>query len=294
MNNTNNNNSNAQNLASVSLNAIQHTFNEAECKLIKKRKDCVVYETLNHVYKVRAFSKTDYKYDFFEIVQRAFVKEYVALGLDWSVNVTQTSTIIYNIEKRQKLKLASEAGLTPSEALAESVKIKNKVERQLEFPNIMYELRQYDTFAPVDKVTLARDCDINLSDYAVFDNTVIALGNSNLFLALANPKDDWITRLHIKVVPISFSFGSFFFTEYKTFDRGFTIASNTFAGANKWWLFNQNKIDLKNLEDYYNNEMSEAHQTNVHILASKQATPVKAGRDFYTFQKLAELKKLEN
>ncbi len=255
-----------------------------KCSVVKNDNVCMVIHAQNCFYKVRKQNTEDAKSFFEQVVLNAFVSEYKQLGLEWDMFNVRDGEDVYTVEKRPILEV-----LTPStfssfdDVLAKTSDIYRRVENRLEFPVLTAQISQEEQFRSVEKVSLARNCKNDFADYALWQNHVIPLGNSNFFLALLNHNNMYDCCHKSFSSPISLTYGDFYFDNYYFFKNSKTMGRalrKRLSSVIKWWLFPSDVADLNEVNNYLDNELKDMYTTNLEILTSKQLHTVKTVDDF--------------
>ena len=248
-------------------------------RVVKRSDNCLVVEDSSYFYKIRPRGE-DAKRCFEEIVLRAFVQVYQEFGLDWEVSAVSDGSQDFLVERRQKLEVASANNLTFEEVLANGAEIKRKVENRLEFPRLLAQLRLSGNFEHIKKITLARDCEDDFSDYAVYKGQTIFLGTSSWFLALLNEKGSWDSNCNAAAIPVSLSYGDFFFADQRVFDPDEKAVVRLFEVVPTWWLFSAQAVNIVEARAHVAGDLEQMFSSNVELLFTKKAQKLRVDRDF--------------
>lgn len=248
--------------------------------------DCsAVLEANDHFYKFHRIDVEDPANVFRLIVWNAFATEYQAMGLCWDFYTVVEGDNLYAVEKREKLEVMQEGQLSRKNVLAKAAKVKDRVQKKLEFPRLSFQIRSEGGFTDtVDKVVLMRDCEFCFSDYAFHNGHVVNLGNSNWKLVLLR-NGEWVTNLQAQTIPVRLSFGSFYFTFARIYGTNRPI-QKVFNVTAKWWLYSQASGNLLEQEDFFKTELKKMFDTNAKILTTKTDIDVATGSDYKLFDNL--------
>ena len=247
---------------------------------VKESENTVVAKAADCFYKVRKLEKGNPATDFEIAVAQAFADEYAAMGLIWELTIANDSESVYLIEKRQKLEVCNSEEYSYDDLLRRSYSVQRMVENKLEFPSLLAQIKATGKFNNVDKIVLARKCENDFADYALWKNSIVSLGESGRFLAL---RDDcggkWIQDRPTDAVRVELSYGTFLFSSCN-----FT-STNRLIGAlasetDAWWLFSNISINLPAVSDRLEKEAEDMLKQNLQIRLTGTSAPVKTADDF--------------
>ena len=230
---------------------------------------------------VSTHAKDDKLFKFNNILRQAFVQEYRHMGLEWELVCATHGTEIVSIEKRQKLTTFND-DVAPDEILKKTAMVNWRVEKRLEFSHLMAQLFNKGNFEHIKKVGIARDCPFSNKHYSPVKSEAVCLSDSAWFLALVDHKNRWNATVKTQTVPVSLSYGNFFFTDMFVFDE---IPINSVAGlfkpSAKWWLFDQADVDIKKTRERLTEELACMMKRNLEIAVKKVPVDVKTDDDFF-------------
>ena len=222
------------------------------------------------------------------IVQRAFVAEYRAMGIDWSISTMCDGAEEFVVEKRQELNAVNNCDA--KDVLQRSAAIKNRVEKRLEFPSINALINRECFRGEVGKIVLARDARFSPADYAIWNNCVVTLATRGWFIALAMPTGEWNTTMRSVTLPVRTTYGDFFFTDHDAFAYPQAVGK-MFDNVAKWWLFPARVGNMCGVKENLKSKMSNMLQENLHILCRNDASNAVGDSFFGTMEEeLAQLR----
>ena len=252
---------------------------EDDFNVIKKTEDCVVVDCGNFVYKIKEMDFDDPLIIFETVVVQAFGAEYKQMGIDWELSNVTIGGNSFRVEKRQKLKVLDSSEMGFEEAVQKSSNLRRRVEKQLEFPRLFAQIHSVKGFEDFTKLILAREHATDLSDFAIFEDQVVIIGESNWFLGLLNRDSKWSTAETQRVVPVELKYGDFYFAAQRLFKRTSAIGS-ALQSSLKWWLFSREVGDLDVFRKHMFNELEAMATNNLKVLATKNPKVLKSKKDF--------------
>ena len=250
-----------------------------EASVIKRTDNCAVFDGGGCVYKVKQVEIDDPLTCFENIIAQTFATEYNQMGIDWELSYATIGSKVYRVEKRQKLEVLDSNKMSFEEAVIKSSKLRRRVEKQLEIPRLFAQIHSEKGFEKFKKLILAREHNTDLSDFAIFDDQVVILGESNWFLGLLNCESKLDTTDTQRVVPVKTKYGEFFFAAQPLFKKKSAIGSALECSL-KWWLFSKEVGDLEAFRRHMFDELESMATDNLRVLATKKHHVLKSKRDF--------------
>lgn len=138
----------------------------------------------------------DLSNDFYPRIREAIAKVYRRdFGLDWDILTIKTQSSIFQIQKREPLRVM-ELGQMPFQDLlirwGQALKL---VQEELGLGLIAKQLKLIDGYQDVQSIKLVRDCMNKFQDYALTkDGSVILLDDADWFLAMVDDKQRWLQK----------------------------------------------------------------------------------------------------
>lgn len=203
---------------------------------------------------------------FDELVRCAFVAEFKAMGIEWNTPAVLTS--------------AKDAGLCAQDALRRSLKIVRRVQKRLEFPRLFAQIKQQGNFDGICKMVLANASSMSIENYAVCKGEVLPLMGENWFIALLNSEGVWEPNVLTQAVPVTLSYGNFYFTERKLILTRECAIEKIFENCSKWWMFPEGVGPVKAYREHLMKEMNVMMKNDIKILYSKKLHEVKTIDNF--------------
>lgn len=271
-----------------------NSFIEKKSRVVKESDCSLVAETSDWIYKYKEIDVHNPRTFFKVIVARGFAKEYQDLGIDWDISFVENNGRKFQVERRQKLEVLNPEDISIEEAFKASSVVRKKVEKRLEFPRLFAQIHSSEGFKSFSKLVLGLSHRNEISDFAVFGNQVIVLGESSMFLALLDEDGEWQTTPSQRVVPVSLKSGEFWFADYNLFARKNALGS-CLTDCLKWWLFPKNVGDIGQLRDQLYKELENMFTSNLKVLTTKEPRESKTRSDFgNVFEEMKKLGLLED
>ena len=248
---------------------------------IKQTQDCVVLDSGECIIKIREIDNSDPQLVFEDIILHAFAQEYKKMGISWDISCVNHEGRTYRIEKREKLHVLQESELSFEEILEKSYSLKLRVEKKLGFPRLLSYIRGNENFEHVRKFILMRDAKNDFSDYALYGNEIVFLGESKWFIAPVDYKGEWIDSLNGQIVPVDVGYGKYFFARYNSFkskhSSGETrvATSKAFEISPKWWLYDSVSGDIESAFNGLQDEYESLLSINAKLLTTKVKKDIK-------------------
>lgn len=255
--------------------------------VVKESKTCLVLEDSDFFYKIKPKSVSQ-KSAFEEIVTQAFVQVYQDLGLDWELYTIEDELGNFLVERRQKLEVFKEGDCSFDELISKSSDVKRLVENKLEFPRLMAQLRLAGKFEHIQKLTLIREAEDDFSDFALFGDNVILLGNSNYFIAPIDARGVWDSNCNAFALRVSLSYGDFFFTDAAIFEPKTRAAVQLYEVTPKWWMYTPECGDIVESRKLVAADLSQMLADNLKVVSTKKKQSLKINKNFPPMQEVCD------
>lgn len=255
--------------------------------VVKESKGCLVLEDSDYFYKIKA-KRVSQKSAFEEIVTQAFVQVYQDFGLDWELYTIEDELGNFLVERRQKLEVFKEGDCSFDELISKSSDVKRLVENKLEFPRLMAQLRLAEKFEHIQKLTLIREAEDDYSDFAVYENNVILLGNSNYFIAPIDARGVWDSNCNAFALRVSLSYGDFFFTDAAIFEPRTRAAVQLYEVTPKWWMYPPECGDIVESRKLVTADLSQMLADNLKVVSTKKKQSLKINKNFPPMQEVCD------
>lgn len=211
-----------------------------------------VFQTQNYFYKIY---KNSYMEDFFIYIRQQLGKIYrQKYNIQWQIVLIKTPDSIFQIQKREKLKIASKDIISMQQLIKNWGNILKQLQKRLKLDLICKQLRQYQNFKDISQLLLIRDCANNYNDYAILQNgQIILLDDTSFFIAMINEKGQWLYK-HNQMIQCLTKYGNRVFTMNKYVNDINHDIRHLNDKINKWNLYNF---------DYYNKKINKATLVNM-------------------------------
>lgn len=238
----------------------------------------VVVESDSYFYKIYE-EQTRVVGNFNSILRRELANVYNSRGIDWKIITVENNGQLLDFEQRQKLRVAtSEDG--PFENILISVAdVLEEVEKNLEFDEILKQLRENTAFAEVSRLKLLRFCINKYEDYAIFNNQAILLDDADFYIAAVDGDGNVIDIDEKNETQVNTRYGDFLFTRRS--DVSFeTEEERRFAGVENgitkgWYLMplpvdsGSDCLQVKNKDQSLTMEKDKQVMKNVETASAK-------------------------
>lgn len=248
--------------------------------LVKQEGNCAVFESETSFCKIRRLNDADPIAPLENLIRNAFAQEYRKMGLSWDNYMFANNGSCFNVQVREKLQVVKNSERSFEEVIRESSNVKFRVQKRLEFPVLTQQIYASGVFDELYKLELVRNVKDDFSDYAWFNDEVIFLGDSNWVIVLVGNGGKVIGGQSTQCVPVSLSYGDFYFSSFGAFDDSSTVAEDLFDIANNWWLFSLEEGGMNRAREKALDGMEEMLKTNAKILAKKTAMPTATRASF--------------
>lgn len=272
MNNTTKNTSNADLLSETEIKEVlleTYSFDH-ECEVIKNKDNCCVIKEGDHFYKIRRCDEGDHSNCFNFAIWRAYSDVLREMGIPWDFSLLKREDFIYAIQKREKLVVLSDGPFGADELFQKSSLFRKKLEKKLELPSLMSQLKQHRSFSKAEAIMLASEKPDDCSDYALFGEELVQLRDSGWFLTMLDHDGNLATHILPDVVEVELSYGGFFFGMVEEFVDGIPQLDKVVESSPHWWLFEKNGIDFATAHQEKVGEFIEMIQNNIRFLAGKE------------------------
>ena len=211
----------------------------------KAYKHQVLFEGDDHFYKIYEESATGAG-PFYSLLRKTLADVYSELGIEWNVISFERDGKIYDVEQRQKLKVATTDDGSFSDVFLSFSGILDEVEKRLEFDVILEQLKEKQEFRHLTAIKLLRECVNKFEDYAILEGQAILLDDAEFFIALATDGEEGVSFNKQFATEISVSYGNFLFSN--TMQLGEKISRG-------WHLITQEDARCDNKLAYANNKL---------------------------------------
>lgn len=202
----------------------------------------VVIESDNYFYKVYEEFNNGIG-PFNSLVRRFLAEEYRSLGINWKLITFERDGKIFDFEQREKLHVLKPEEMAFDDVLISFSDILERLEKDLEFPSIIAQLRQEETFSNLEYLKLARFCVNKHLDYGTYDGQVVLLDDADWIICPLDIKGNTILADKNVSLPIVTSYGNFIFTQalYETIIEGKAepVVPDFNECTHGWYLYSQ-------------------------------------------------------
>lgn len=247
------------------------TFDESDSDKWVKWKSpdnqCVI-GTEKYFYKIYVVHKRQL---FESIIREKLAKIYrEEYGLLWDIITVEKDNVLYQIERRQPLRVVQEDEIDKEVLLYNWGIILEKLEKELKFDELLSQLKLRKEFQNVEKLKLVRDNVTSCIDYAIYNDNIILLDDADWFIAMIASNGSWIDQKmafkSVKLFNDTFYFMPLEFLDYINDDIN-DLLKHYGEFYNKWTLCLRMNNDT--LENVNFKQMREDHlKNNIKILLS--------------------------
>lgn len=229
-------------------NASNGLVDQDELHKFKPFNHQLVLETEEIFYKIYERDESELA-RFYSEIRSNLSQLYEELGLEWEVLTVWRDGITTDIEKRQKVKVLSRDSMSFKDALRSFSVILAELENRLEFPDILRQLKRLPEFSNIEKLKLIRLTANKFDDYAVFNDQVVLLDDTDWCIALVNYDGEPANVEHQLTPRVHTGYGDFLFVNHfvnviKDGDLNYYFEECPIAGAGSWW--NLKSVDFDN------------------------------------------------
>lgn len=238
-----------------------------EYEEIKNENNCCVVEGDHYFYKIRKSRKGDCRNKFNFAIWKMSSDILTNMGIEWDFSLSESDEFIYALQRREKLDVPSDGQFEKKDAFLKCSPFRKRLEKKLEFPSLISQLRQFCHFEMVETIILASEKPFDSSDYAHFGGELIQLSDSGWFIAFLDHNGQLMSHVHADVVEIELSYGDFFLGMVEEFDNGMARYDKVIEGSPHWWLYERGSVDYKKIHNDSLEDFVDMMQNNLKFLA---------------------------
>ena len=276
-------NENQRDILNFILQSQNSSSESSNYNLIKNTNGCFVVETDDNFYKIRKMIKNNPNNFFYDTLCKAFAEQYNKIGIEWDYFPIIFDEGEYRVQKREKLKTIEEGEITLDEVLLKYSDTKREVELELDFPYITSIVKGNTYFDETVKMTLARDTEDDLSNYAYAKDSIISLGDSDYFIAFIGENGTWTTHIPWTSVNLRLNHQSFILAPTLNLTVNERPLSYFYDCHSKWWLYSPLEVDFTDKLNYIKKECRSMYAKNLTIASTKTSHEVKTAADIEPF-----------
>lgn len=225
----------------------QNLVNKEALVKWKSYSNQIVVESDNYFYKVYEEGSSGIG-PFFSEIRKCLTQAYSEIGMKWDLVTFERSGRIYDIEQRQKLRVASADEDGPFENVYLSAsQFLDRAEVLLEFETILGQIKENSAFRDVASLKLVRNCVNKYDDYGFYKGKFVILDDADFFVALVGTDGKPVIVDPTSTVDIKTSYGEFEFSSYIDFQRSEADGKRRLPPQNAithgWYLLKKQKMD---------------------------------------------------
>ena len=214
----------------------------------------VIFESDQNFYKIYERGGSEFG-EFYSVIRNNLADIYRELGISWEVMTVLRDGVITDVEKRQRLKVLTREDMSFKDALASFSVILEELEKRLEFQDILNQLKQFPEVSNVERLKLMRLCVNKYEDYAIFNDQVVLLDDTDWCIALVDHEGEPVSIDCKFNQTVYTTYGNFVFVNHfknvrMEADAVIWHEKSPTMYRDKWWIlraldFNNSSTELK-------------------------------------------------